>query len=51
MWDQTARLAALYRYKILDSPVEAAFDDFVEIASQVCEAPIAVVNLIDQDRQ
>jgi two-component sensor histidine kinase len=51
MWDETTRLAALHRYGILDTPVEAAFDDFVEIASQVCEAPIAVVNLIDEARQ
>jgi two-component sensor histidine kinase len=51
MWDETTRLAALHRYRILGSPIDPAFDDFVEIASQVCQAPIAVVNLIDQGRQ
>ena len=50
-WNETDRLAALRGYGILDSPPEAAFEDFVRIAAQVCEAPIAVVNLIDEARQ
>ncbi|MEQ9638382.1 MAG: histidine kinase dimerization/phosphoacceptor domain -containing protein [Alphaproteobacteria bacterium] len=49
--DQAARLAALHRLGILDTPREPAFDDIVELASQVCETPIAVVNLIDESRQ
>lgn len=45
------RLAALHGYGILDTPREAAFDDITRIAALICEAPIAVVNLIDRDRQ
>lgn len=45
------RLAALHSYGILDTPREAAFDDITRIAALICEAPIAVVNLIDRDRQ
>lgn len=48
---QPARLAALRAYSILDTPVEAAFDDITLIASEVCRTPIAVVNLIDETRQ
>lgn len=49
--DERARLAALRRYDILDTPREQRFDDIVEIASQVCGTPIAIVNLVDADRQ
>ncbi len=45
------RLQALAAYEILDTPVEAAFDDITRIAAQVCGAPIAVVSLIDEGRQ
>lgn len=45
------RLAALHAYGILDTPREAAFDDITRIAALICDVPIAVVNLIDRDRQ
>ena len=46
-----ARLAALADYAILDTAAEAGFDDLVAIAARMCEAPIALVSLIDADRQ
>lgn len=49
--EQTARLAALRRLDILDTPREEEFDEVVRLASRVCGAPIAVINLIDADRQ
>lgn len=49
-WREADRLAALRRYGILDD-AEAHFDDFVKIAAQICDAPIAVVNFIDEHRQ
>jgi len=45
------RLQALADYQILDTPEESAFDAIVEIASLICEAPIAVINFVDRDRQ
>lgn len=48
---QSARLAALRAYDILDTPREEDFDDIVQFASDVCDAPISVMNLIDADRQ
>lgn len=48
---ESARLAALYRYNILDTPSEAAFDELTELASVLFKAPIAVVNFIDCGRQ
>ena len=48
---QDERLASLRAYRILDTPREADFDEIVQLASQLCETPISVVNLIDSDRQ
>ncbi|TVR48435.1 MAG: GAF domain-containing protein [Puniceicoccaceae bacterium] len=48
---EEARLQALESYQILDTPAEKDFDDFVSLASNICHAPVAVINLIDRDRQ
>lgn len=45
------RLAELHRYGILDTERERDFDDLVELASQLCEVPVSVVNFIDEGRQ
>ncbi|WP_165838977.1 PAS domain-containing protein [Roseicella frigidaeris] len=50
-WDEQARLAALDSYAVLDTPPEQAFDDVVRLAAQICQAPIAVVNLVAEERQ
>jgi len=49
--DETARLAALYRYEILDTLPEQVYDDLTRLAAYVCEVPISLVSLIDGDRQ
>ncbi len=49
--DESARLAALRRYRILDTDPEQAFDDLTLLASQICGAPMAALALIDDDRQ
>ncbi|WP_244612299.1 PAS domain S-box protein, partial [Methylobacterium gnaphalii] len=46
-----ARLKALARYGILDTPAEAGFDDIVGLAAEICETPIALVSLVADDRQ
>lgn len=48
---EVARLEALYQYQILDTQPEPAFDDLVFLAAQICDTPIAVINLVDADRQ
>jgi anti-sigma regulatory factor (Ser/Thr protein kinase) len=48
---EAERLAALKRYKILDTEPEKAFDDLTLLASYVCATPIALITLIDADRQ
>ena len=49
--DETARLAALRRYRILDTEPEQAFDDLTLLAAQICETPIALITLLDEKRQ
>jgi len=48
---ESRRLRALRDYAILDTPREAVFDDIVQLASLLCEMPIAVVTLVDEGRQ
>ena len=48
---QTERLQALYSYDILDTPREEEFDDIVDLVSRITEAPVAVINFIDAERQ
>ena len=44
------RLAALRSAMILDSSPERAFDDMARLLSTTLDAPIALVNLLDEDR-
>ena len=48
---QAERLAALRSFEILDTPREDRFDRIVELVAALCDAPIAVINLIDEYRQ
>jgi hypothetical protein len=49
--NDAARVSALQKYAILDSEPEQAFDDLTLLASYVCKTPIALISLIDEDRQ
>jgi len=46
-----ARLEALRRTGLLDSPPEEAFDRLTRLAATVLHVPVAVVSLVDRDRQ
>jgi GAF domain-containing protein len=49
--NEEARIIALDKYAILDTDPEQPFDDLTLLASFVCETPIALISLIDEDRQ
>jgi len=49
--NEAARLASLHALAILDTPPEQAYEDAVLLAAQLCETPIALITLIDTDRQ
>jgi PAS domain S-box-containing protein len=45
------RLAILRDFAVLDTPSEREFDDIVELAAAICDVPIALVSLVDENRQ
>ena len=45
------RLKVLWQYDVLDTIPEALFDDLTELAAGICEAPIALISLVDEKRQ
>jgi diguanylate cyclase (GGDEF)-like protein len=49
--DEAARLAALDRYDVLDTPAEEAFDRVTRLAARIFRTPMASVTLIDGHRQ
>lgn len=49
--NETGRLQALSKYEILDTAMESAFDDLTRLAASICGVPMAMVSLIDRDRQ
>ncbi len=49
--NEEARLKTLYRYNVLDTEPESALDDLTALVAHICGTPIALVSLVDADRQ
>ncbi|WP_184553082.1 GAF domain-containing protein [Xanthomonas arboricola] len=49
--DEASRQQVLDGYRIVDSLPEAAYQDIVQVAAALCETPIALMSLVDRDRQ
>lgn len=49
--NETARLAALHGLQLLDTPPDPSFDRLIDVARSVFGVPIALISLIDSDRQ
>ena len=49
--DEVNRVAALHALQVLDTPAEGEFDALVKAAALVCDVPIALISLIDTERQ
>ena len=50
-YDEKQRLQEVRRYAILDTPPEAAFERLTRLAARLFNVPIAIINLLDEDRQ
>jgi diguanylate cyclase (GGDEF)-like protein len=48
---EEARLAALRDYQVLETEAEQVFDDLAQLAASLCRTPIALVSLIESERQ
>ncbi|WP_316738555.1 ATP-binding protein [Pedobacter aquatilis] len=48
--NDTERLEALHRYKVMDSPPEDCFDNLARLAREIFSVPIALISLVDADR-
>ena len=49
--NEVARINALHQYEILDTSPEREFDDLTRLAAHICGTPIALISLVDTDRQ
>jgi two-component system, cell cycle sensor histidine kinase and response regulator CckA len=49
--NETKRLKVLWQYELLDTVPEEVFDELTELAARICEAPIALISLVDEKRQ
>jgi len=49
--NEAQRLHALKQYGVLDTDPEPAYNELIELASEICNVPISMISLIDSDRQ
>ncbi|PHK28379.1 hypothetical protein VF12_32940, partial [Nostoc linckia z15] len=49
--NESQRLEVLHQYQILDTPPEVVFDGLAQLAANFCETPIALITLVDAERE
>ncbi len=49
--NEKQRLEVLWQYDVLDTVPEQVFDDLADLAASICEAPVALITLVDEKRQ
>ncbi len=49
--NEAARLVALRQLAVLDTEPEIAYDGITRLAAHICQTPVALVSLVDEDRQ
>ncbi|MCF8059737.1 MAG: GAF domain-containing protein [Bacteriovoracaceae bacterium] len=49
--NEEKRLRSLKELDILDTAIEASFDEITQLAAQICETPISLISLLDEERQ
>src|ERR1700761_3430000 len=49
--NEAKRISVLWQYDILDTVPEEVFDELASLAGLICGAPIALITLVDENRQ
>lgn len=49
--NEVKRIEILWKYDVLDTPPEKLFDELTSLAAYICEAPVALISLVDENRQ
>ncbi|MBD2296782.1 GAF domain-containing protein [Anabaena sphaerica FACHB-251] len=49
--NESERLKILYEYQIIDTQSQENFDDLAQLAADFCETPVALISLVDADRE
>lgn len=47
---EEARMAAVRRYEVLDTPPESTFDHITSLAAELFGTPVALISIVDEDR-
>lgn len=50
-FNEPQRIEALHNYRVLDTAPEQAYDDLTTLAAAVCGTPVALISLVDVQRQ
>lgn len=49
--NEVKRIKVLWQYDVLDTVPEEEFDELADLARLICGAPVALISLVDEDRQ
>jgi len=49
--NEVQRIKVLWQYDVLDTVPEEVFDELTELAAHICGAPIALITMVDENRQ
>ena len=49
--NEIERVAAVETYDVTDTPPELSYDDIAELAAQICQAPVGLINIVADSRE
>jgi PAS domain S-box-containing protein len=49
--NERQRMKLLNQYQILNTPAETVFDEIAQLAADICQTPIALISLVDEQRE
>ena len=49
--NESVRLEALRRYRLMDTAPDQVYDDIVKVAAHICVVPMALITRLEEQRQ